>query len=110
MAEANLSLRTNSVMCSFSSLGLGSNVSRWLGPPSMVRKMHALALAGICCGLGESTPARARSCSSSAESATDPIPLSRVRRLNLIDIYEFVGIKQRERQVRQRPHFRRHIA
>jgi hypothetical protein len=31
-----------------------------------------LALAGICCGLGERTPARARSWCRSAESATEP--------------------------------------
>ena len=41
MAEANLSLRTNSCMWIWVSLGLGSKVSMWLGPPSMVRKMHA---------------------------------------------------------------------
>ena len=34
--------------------GLGSNVSRWLGPPAMNRKMTARALAGWCGGLGAS--------------------------------------------------------
>ena len=46
----------------------------WLGPPSMVKKMQAFAFAGICCGLGDNTPARAWSEWSRAESATDPIP------------------------------------
>src|SRR5438874_2446172 len=33
---------------SFSSIGLGSKVSRWLGPPCMKRKMTFLAVAGKC--------------------------------------------------------------
>ena len=38
------------------SSGLGSKVSRWLGPPAMKRKMHDLALAwsGNCGGFGAS--------------------------------------------------------
>ena len=36
------------------SSGLGSNVSRWLGPPAMNRKMTDLALAGRCGGLAAS--------------------------------------------------------
>ena len=46
------------------SSGLGSKVSRWLGPPAMNRKMTDFALAGMWAGLGargSSTPAR--SCS-----------------------------------------------
>src|SRR5262249_47491335 len=41
-------------------LGLGSNVSMWLGPPSMNRKMHAFALAGTCGPRGPSGRAAGR--------------------------------------------------
>src|SRR4051794_39786152 len=44
-------------MCSSASFGLGSNVSMWLGPPSMNRQMQAFALAAWCAGFGESGPA-----------------------------------------------------
>ena len=37
---------TNSCRWTSRSFGFGSKVSMWLGPPSIVRKMHRLALAG----------------------------------------------------------------
>src|SRR5205823_795018 len=68
------------------SSGFGSNRSRWLGPPSMNRKIQLLALAAKWDGLGVSgwsgsisgTSARAeeirRSSASMAESARPPKP------------------------------------
>src|SRR5262249_26949877 len=59
------------------SRGLGSNVSRWLGPPAMNRKMTARALAGRWGGLGASgsaAPARASSSWSKVASPRPPKP------------------------------------
>ena len=74
MADANLLSRVNSFMCSSASFDFGSNVSIWLGPPSMRRKMQALALAAAIGALAASAPARARSCASSAVNANPPNP------------------------------------
>jgi hypothetical protein len=47
--------RTNSWRCSSASFGFGSKVSMCDGPPSIIRKMHAFALAsGECPALGAS--------------------------------------------------------
>ena len=60
---------------SLSSIGLGSNRSRWLGPPSMNRKMTDFALAGKCGFLGLSGSAAAdRSPASMDVSAIAPKP------------------------------------
>src|SRR5215207_6733909 len=48
MADCILSVRVNSLRCKSASFGFGSNVSMWLGPPSIIRKMHAFALAVAC--------------------------------------------------------------
>src|SRR5258708_37792257 len=121
MADANLSWRTNSVMCICESFGFGSNVSMWLGPPSMVRKMQALAFAGWC------VAACSRSCCRSAVRAMLPSPAlepkinwrrlcCKVPALTLgaiwessVNIQELVGIHQHQGQVAERPGLRAHI-
>src|ERR1043166_5333432 len=101
MAEANLLSRTNSFMCRSASFGFGSNVSMWLGPPSISRKMQALAFAGTICGFAARTPARARSLARSAVKATPPRPYPR-RYMNWrrsIDIHKLVGVEEDEAEI-----------
>src|ERR1700682_2556393 len=61
----------------FFSAGLGSNVSIWLGAPTMKRKITDLALAGKCCGLGASGLTRVTASASRSSrycSASAPKP------------------------------------
>src|SRR5262245_37328524 len=91
--------------------GLGSNVSKWLGPPAMNRKMTARALAGRWGGFaasGSAGAARACSWSKSAASARPPKPQkasrmnSRRERVGRAwgqasgDIQELIEVEQRE--------------
>src|SRR5262245_48782546 len=66
-------------MCSSASFGLGSNVSRWLGPPSMNRKMHAFALAGKC-GFFGASGLSARAAGTDASAANSGLSRSRYAR------------------------------
>jgi hypothetical protein len=56
------------------SSGFGSNVSRWLGPPSMNRKMTDFALAGKCVGFGANGEAVRSSAAAIADRASAPNP------------------------------------
>src|SRR5688572_26424659 len=94
-------------MCSSRSFGLGSNVSMWLGPPSINRKMQAFALAAWCGCLGDKIPAW------SADSATLPSPQEvwkmKSRRDGLVNISELVSIQQNQRAVCKRPNVRQYV-
>src|SRR5262249_18067718 len=97
--------------------GWGSNVSRWLGPPAMKRKMTARALAGRWGGFaasGSAGAAWACSWSKSAASARPPKPQkasrinSRRERVGRTwgrasgDIQELIEVEQREGEFPQR--------
>src|SRR5581483_10952618 len=82
----------------------------WLGPPAMVRKMQALALAGRCGGFGASGPGAgglSSACNMALRATVPrvaPRPNSSSRRS--VDINELVGVHQHQAQVRQRPRLR----
>src|SRR5262245_49982089 len=114
MAYCILSVRLNSLRCNSASLGFGSKVSMWLGPPSIMRKMQALAFASACGFFGASGEAvRFSSAASRAEKATlpseAPRPYRASRRVSMVgtlrqkhwnaDEHGFARIRQEDRSI-----------
>src|SRR4029079_11640135 len=70
--------------------GFGSNVSIWLGPPAIIRKMTDLAFAGKCrhfgasglAGSGAARPSRESRSSSAQEPKPSPTWVIQSRRVN----------------------------